>query len=158
MADKTPSLTATKPPPSAALKTFQEQYKFVQTNKKPKNTAALRAPIQQPSSLHLFIKAGLPLVLFSVGASLVLKSAVEGKNLERDKSTGLVSKSERQSRLDAERDNMMEKLNKRIETVDFDNTKRIERPEEVLERRKKEREDRNRWYKRSWRWVTGQSA
>jgi len=103
------------------------------------------------------MKAGLPLILFSVGASLVLKSAVEGKNLERDKSKGLVTKSERQARLDAERDNMMEKLNKRIETVEFDNTKRIERPEEILERRQKEREDRNRWHKRGWRWVTGQS-
>jgi len=112
---------------------------------------------QQPSSLHLFVRAGLPFLLFSIGASLVLKSAVEGKNAEREKSSGLVSKSERRAQLDAERDNMMEKLNKRIKTVDFDNTKRIERPEEILERRKKEREDRNRWYKRTWRWVTRQS-
>ena len=148
--------TTAKPPPSASLKAFQDQYKFVQTNKRPTNNAA-KTLIQQPSNFHLFVKAGLPFLLFSVGASLVLKSAVEGKNLERDKSKGLVSKSERQARLDAERDQMMEKLNKRIETVDFDNTKRIERPEEILERRKKEREDRNKWYKRSWRWVTGQS-
>lgn len=65
-------------------------------------------------------------------------------------------RSERQARLDAEKDQMMEKLNKRIKSQDFDNTKRIERPEEILERRKREREDRNRWYKRSWRWITGQ--
>mmetsp|Transcript_13246 Transcript_13246/g.32189 ORF Transcript_13246/g.32189 Transcript_13246/m.32189 type:complete len:156 (-) Transcript_13246:1021-1488(-) len=155
MADNTTSQT-TKPPPSASLKSFQDQYKFVATNKRP-NSAARRPPIQQPTNFHLFMKAGLPLILFSVGASLVLKSAVEGKNLERDKSKGLVTKSERQARLDAERDNMMEKLNKRIETVEFDNTKRIERPEEILERRQKEREDRNRWHKRGWRWVTGQS-
>jgi hypothetical protein len=51
---------------------------------------------------------------------------------------------------------MMEKLNKRIKSQDFDNTKRIERPEEILERRKREREERNRWYRRSWRWITGQ--
>ena len=110
-----------------------------------------------PSNFHLFIRAGLPFLLFSVGASLVLKSAVEGKNIERDKSKGLITKSERQARLDSERDEMVEKLNKRIQTVEFDNTKRIERPEEILERRKKEREDRNKWYKRTWRWATWQS-
>lgn len=48
--------------------------------------------MQQPSNFHLFVKAGLPFLLFSVGASYVLKSAVEGKNLERDKSKGLISK------------------------------------------------------------------
>mmetsp|Transcript_873 Transcript_873/g.1816 ORF Transcript_873/g.1816 Transcript_873/m.1816 type:complete len:163 (+) Transcript_873:242-730(+) len=162
MSAKPPS-NAARPPSSASLKAFQDQYKFVATNKKPKpnnaTTTSLRTPMQpqQPSSLHLFVRAGLPFLLFSIGASLVLKSAVEGKNAEREKSSGLVSKSERRAQLDAERDNMMEKLNKRIKTVDFDNTKRIERPEEILERRKKEREDRNRWYKRTWRWVTRQS-
>mmetsp|Transcript_33306 Transcript_33306/g.60005 ORF Transcript_33306/g.60005 Transcript_33306/m.60005 type:complete len:156 (-) Transcript_33306:46-513(-) len=155
MTDKPPSPSAV-PPPSLSLKSFHDQYKFVQKNKKP-NNAPRRPPIQQPSNFHLFVKAGLPFLLFSVGASLVLKSAVEGKNIERDKSSGLVSKSERRARLDEEKDEMMEKLNKRIETVAFDNTKRIERPEEILERRKQEREDRNRWYKRSWRWVTRQS-
>lgn len=151
-----PPQTASASPPSAPLESFQGQYKFVQTNKNP-NIAARRPPIQQPSNIHLFVKAGLPFLLFSVGASLILKSGLEGKNIDRDKSKGFVSKSERQARLDAERDQMMEKLNKRIKTVDFDNTKRIERPEEILERRKKEREDRNRWYKRTWRWVTRQS-
>lgn len=92
-----------------------------------------------------------------MGASLVLKSAVEGKNAERERAKGFSSKSERQAKLDAERDQMMEKLNKRIKTQEFDNTKRILRPEEILERRRNERDDRNRWYKRSWRWVTGQS-
>jgi hypothetical protein len=66
------------------------------------------------------------------------------------------ARSERQARLEAEKDEMMEKLNRKIKTQDFDNTKRIERPEEILERRKRQREDRNRWYKRSWRWITGQ--
>jgi len=39
---------------------------------------------------------------------------------------------------------------------DFDNTKRIERPDEVLARRRKEREARSVWYKRMWRGFTGQ--
>ena len=152
-----PAQPASSPPSTAgsALKTFQEQYKFA---KKP-GAAASRLSSLPPSAsnFHLFVKAGLPLLLFSVGASVMLKSGVEGKNIERDKSKGFVSKSERQARLDAERDQMMEKLNKRIKTQDFDNTKRIERPEEILERRKKERENRNRWYKRTWRWLAGQS-
>ena len=157
MSDNNPPTQSAKPSQSASLKSFQEQYKFVQTTKKPNINGALRSQIQQPTNLHLFLKAGLPFLIFSVGASLVLKSALEGKNIERDKSKGLVSKSERQARLDNERDDMMEKLTNRIKTVEFDNTKRIERPEEILERRKLEREDRNRWYKRSWRWATGQA-
>jgi len=52
---------------------------------------------------------------------------------------------------------MMEKLNKKLKTQDFDNTKRIERPEEILERRQKEREERNKWYRRTWRWITRQT-
>jgi hypothetical protein len=39
---------------------------------------------------------------------------------------------------------------------DFDNTKRIERPEEVLARRRKERQQQNQWYKRWWRAVRGE--
>jgi len=141
------------PSPSSSLKSFQEQYKLRPTAAGIKKTSS---QIQQPSNFHLFVKAGLPFLLFSVGASLVLKSAVEGKNIERDKSKGLVSKSERQARLDSEKDDMMEKLNKKWKKQDLDNTKRIERPEEILERRKKEREDRNRWHRRAWRWITFQ--
>lgn len=142
-----------KSSPSSSLKSFQEQYKLRPTSAGIKKAAS---PIQQPSNFHLFVKAGLPFLLFSVGASLVLKSAVEGKNIERDKSKGLVSKSERQARLDSEKDDMMEKLNKKWKKQDLDNTKRIERPEEILERRKKEREDRNKWHRRAWRWATFQ--
>ena len=81
------STNSTNPPPVAeALK----QYKFVQSNKKPAPSSA-KMPLQ-PSNFHLFVKAGLPFLIFSVGASYVLKSAVEGKNLERDKSKGLISK------------------------------------------------------------------
>ena len=59
-------------------------------------------------------------------------------------------RSERQAHLDKEHDEMVDKLNYYVNR-DFDNTKRIERPEEVLERRRKEREARNVWYKRWYR-------
>ena len=36
----------------------------------------------------LFVRAGLPFVLFVGGASLVLASAIEGKNKEREVSQG----------------------------------------------------------------------
>lgn len=64
------------------------------------------------------------------------------------------NRSERQAVMDREHDEMMNKLN-HIVSKDFDNTKRIERPEEVLARRRKEREARNVWYKRLWRNITG---
>jgi hypothetical protein len=51
-----------------------------------------------------------------------------------------------------EHDEMLERLNK-IVAKDFDNTKRIKRPQEVLEERRLERERRNRWYRRLYRWV-----
>lgn len=65
-------------------------------------------------------------------------------------------RSERQARLEKEQADMMEKINK-IRKTDFDNTRRIERPEEILERRKKERERRNVWYRRAWRALTFQN-
>jgi hypothetical protein len=74
---------------------------------------------------------------------------------EADAAKGVLSKSERQARLEKEHDDMVKKINK-IKATDFDNTKRIERPEDVLERRAKEREQRNAWYRRSWRWVNRQ--
>ena len=49
---------------------------------------------------------------------------------------------------------MVDKLNYFVKQ-EFDNTKRIQRPEEVLERRRKEREARNVWYRRWGRWFTG---
>ncbi|KAI2509718.1 hypothetical protein MHU86_4700 [Fragilaria crotonensis] len=108
-----------------------------------------------PSAGQLFLHAGLPLVIFSLLAAWVLKNSIEGKNKEYDASKGKVSKSYRQARMDEEHADMIEKLNK-IRTTDFDNTKRIERPEEILERRKREREARNVWYRRWGRWLTGQ--
>ena len=59
--------------------------------------------------------------------------------------------------MEREKEELLEKMQRDLEKNDFDNTKRIERPEDVLARRKKEREMRNRWYKRSWRWITGQN-
>eukprot|EP00986_Skeletonema_menzelii_P020215 scaffold30558_cov166-Skeletonema_menzelii.AAC.1 len=52
---------------SSSLKSFQEQYKLRPTAAGIKKAAS---PIQQPSNFHLFVKAGLPFLLFSVGASL----------------------------------------------------------------------------------------
>ena len=56
--------------------------------------------------------------------------------------------------MEREKSDMMDKLSK-IRKQEFDNTKRIERPEEILERRKKEREQRNVWYRRWGRWMMG---
>jgi len=109
---------------------------------------------KNPPSLFLFFKAGLPLVLFSVGASYVVKSAIEGKQKEADVAQGKISKSERQVRLQKEQDDMLSKITK-IRNTDFNNTKRIERPEEILERRRKERERRNSWYRVWWRRIAG---
>lgn len=92
-------------------------------------------------------------IVFIFEASLVVKNGLEGKMKEADTAKGVLSKSERQARLEKEHDDMLKKINK-IKSTDFDNTKRIERPEEVLERRAKERERRNVWYRRTWRWIT----
>lgn len=64
-------------------------------------------------------------------------------------------RTERQARLEEEREDMIRKMQKAV-NADFDNTKRIERPEEILERRRKEREERNRWYRRLGRWIRGE--
>ena len=125
--------------------------------KRPASAAAAAPPPNKPPpGGHLFVKAGMPLILFSVGASYVLKDAIEGKNKERDAVKGASSKSERQARMEREREDMVDKISRTM-AKDFDNTRRIERPEEILERRKMERERRNRWHRRAWRWVTRQS-
>lgn len=105
---------------------------------------------------NLLIKAGLPFVFFSVLASWVVSSAIGGKLKERELSRGLESKSIRQAKLEEEHEEMIERLNKIVET-DFDNTKRIKRPHEILEERRKERKSRNRWYRRLYRAVIGDS-
>jgi hypothetical protein len=57
--------------------------------------------------------------------------------------------------MDEEKDDMMKKLDKKMKEP-FDNTKRIERPEEILERRRMERDRRNVWYRRLGRFIIGQ--
>lgn len=52
--------------------------------KLPKNKA--------PPSSFLFMKAGLPLMLFTIGASYVVKSGIEGKQREADAYKGASSK------------------------------------------------------------------
>mmetsp|Transcript_7467 Transcript_7467/g.13735 ORF Transcript_7467/g.13735 Transcript_7467/m.13735 type:complete len:138 (-) Transcript_7467:299-712(-) len=108
-----------------------------------------------PTSTQEFLRAGLPFVLFSVMSMWVLKNAIEGRTKESEVAKGKASKSERQARMEEEKNDMMEKLNK-LTSKEFDNTKRIERPEEILERRRKERQQRNVWYRRWGRWITGQ--
>jgi hypothetical protein len=54
--------------------------------------------------------------------------------------------------MEAEHDEMMERL-QAIVSQDFEN-KRIKRPEEILEERRLEREKRNKWYRRLYRWIT----
>lgn len=112
-----------------------------------------KRPVQKgPNRL---ITAGLPFVLFSLLAAWVVSNALSGKLKEREKAHGMESKSIRQAELEAEHDEMMERLNK-IVKEDFDNTKRIKRPEEILEERRLERERRNRWHRRLYRWITRQ--
>ena len=56
--------------------------------------------------------------------------------------------------MEKEHDDVMEKISHIVEQ-DFDNTKKIERPEEILARRRKEREARNVWYRRWGRRLLG---
>ena len=85
----------------------------------------------------------------------VVSNGIEGKNKERDAAQGRLSVSERQAMMNKEHSDMMQKMT-HIVGQDFDNTKRIERPDEVLARRRKERESRNVWYKRWWHSIRGQ--
>jgi len=98
------------------------------------------------------LRVGLPFVLFSVLASWVVGQAYGGKLQELEASQGKQSKSLRQAAMESEHDEMMDRL-QTIRESDFDNTKRIKRPEEILEERRLERERRNRWYRRLYRWV-----
>ena len=102
---------------------------------------------------HQLLTAGLPFVFFSVLAAWVVSNALQGKLKERETAHGVTSQSLRQASLQVEHDEMMEKMNKIVASQDFDNTKRIKRPEEILQERKRERERRNAWYRRLYRWV-----
>lgn len=105
---------------------------------------------------QLFLRAGLPFVLFSLGAWWVVTNAIDGKLKEKAASRREVSQSERQSLMEQEHDDIMDKINKAAKK-DFDNTRRIERPEEILARRRAEREQRNVWYRRLWRSIKGEN-
>mmetsp|Transcript_10488 Transcript_10488/g.22088 ORF Transcript_10488/g.22088 Transcript_10488/m.22088 type:complete len:155 (-) Transcript_10488:1462-1926(-) len=109
---------------------------------------------KEEGSMYL-VQAGLPLFLFCGLGVWVVSNGIDGKNRERDAFQGRISKSERQAVMDREHDEMMHKLNHMMKE-DFDNTKRIERPEDVLARRRKEREARNVWYRRMWKNISGQ--
>jgi hypothetical protein len=101
------------------------------------------------------VRVGLPLILFSVLSAWVVSNAYGGKLKELEVSQGKTSISIRQAALEAEHTEMLERLNKIVQS-DYDNTKRIQRPEEVLEQRRLERQRRNVWYRRWYRAVTGQ--
>ena len=101
------------------------------------------------------MRVGLPLIFFSVLAAWVVSNAYGGKLKELEVSQGKSSISIRQAALEAEHDEMMERLSQIVRN-DYDNTKRIQRPEEVLEQRRLERQRRNVWYRRWYRAVTGQ--
>jgi hypothetical protein len=79
---------------------------------------------------------------------------VDGKLREMEVSQGKTSQSLRQAALEKEHEEMMERLAKIVQQ-DFDNTKRIKRPQEILEERKRERQRRNAWHRRAYRAVFG---
>lgn len=110
-----------------------------------------KAKRKQDGSLYMF-RAGAPMILFCGLGVWVVSNGIEGKNKERDAAQGRLSVSERQAMMAKEHDDLVERMNHVI-SKDFDNTKRIERPEEILARRRKEREARNVWYKRWWRSI-----
>jgi hypothetical protein len=123
------------------------KYRFDNPNKKGKDGKLKK-------ERNLMLTAGVPFILFSVLAAWVVSNAIDGKLKEKELSEGKSSKSLRQAKMEEEHEDMMERLGKIVET-DFDNTKRIKRPNEILEERRVEREKRNAWHRRAWRAVTG---
>jgi ribosomal protein L37E len=107
------------------------------------------------NSLQL-VRVGFPLILFSLLSAWVIRNAYGGKLHELEVSQGKSSISIRQAALAAEHDDMMERLTKIVKDDNYDNTKRIKRPEEVLEERRLERQKRNVWYRRWYRAISGQ--
>ena len=69
-------------------------------------------------------------------------------------SQGRKSQSLRQAMLEKEKEDIMEKISV-ITSKDFDNTKRIKRPHEILEERRRERQRRNAWHRRLYRYFAG---
>jgi hypothetical protein len=143
--------SATGAPKKISLKTHAAlaKYRFANPNRKNKDGST---PAKKER--NLMVSAGIPFVLFSVLAAWVVSNAVDGKLKEMELSQGKSSQSIRQAKLEEEHEDMMERLGKIVET-DFDNTKRIKRPNEILEERRLDRERRNAWHRRAWRAVTG---
>jgi hypothetical protein len=127
------------------------QYRFANPNNRKGAGTALK------KERNLMLTAGVPFVLFSVLAAWVVSNAIDGKLKEKELSEGKSSMSLRQAKLEEEHEDMMERLGKIVAT-DFDNTKRIKRPNEILEERRLERERRNAWHRRAWRAVTGSQS
>jgi hypothetical protein len=123
----------------------------------PRTVAAARGDKEKSSFLSgkQWAQAGIPLILFSILSAWVVGNAYGGKLREMEVAQGKASISLRQAALEAEHDEMMERLSK-IVASDFDNTKRIKRPDEILEERRLERQRRNAWHRRFYRWVTNQ--
>ena len=90
--------------------------------------------------------------MFALLSAWVVSNAYAGKLRELETSQGKASVSVRQAAMEEEHEEMLERLN-HIVAADFDNTKRIQRPEEVLEERRRERQRRNAWFRRLYRWV-----
>jgi hypothetical protein len=103
--------------------------------------------------------AGLPFVFFTLMSFWVLNIAYSGKLKDLAAVQGRSSKSFRQIRMEEERDNLLQTVQKPQEDLipieKLNNTKRIIRPEEVLEQRRQERIKRNKWYRRFYRYITG---
>ena len=103
---------------------------------------------------NLLLQAGLPFVFFSILASWVVSESLRGKLKEMEVSQGRKSQSLRQAMLEKEKEDIMEKISV-ITAKDFDNTKRIKRPHEILEERRRERQRRNAWHRRLYRYFAG---
>jgi HAMP domain-containing protein len=112
---------------------------------------------KKEDNYKIAIKAGVPFVLFSILAVWVVSNSLDGRIKEMEVAKGKTSKSIRQALMEEEQQEMMQRLNK-IVAQDFDNTKRIKRPHEILEERQREREMRNAWHRRLYRAVFGEKT
>ena len=149
-----PAAVASVPPNHPGVGKMVKRSEYFKQLQQKKGTTTTNYDVRDGK--QLFIRAGLPFILFSLGAWWVVTNAIDGKLKERAMARREVSQSERQAIMEQEHDKMMEKLNKAAKK-DFDNTKRIERPEEILARRRAERDQRNVWYRRYFRWIKGEN-
>jgi len=113
-------------------------------------------PTKKGDQGNLLFRVGAPFVLFSILASWTVGRALEGRIKEMETAKGRTTQSLRQAALEVEHEDMMERLNKIVDQ-DFDNTKRIQRPEEILQQRREERAKRNAWHRRLYRGLFGES-